>query len=98
MNPRKARWALFFTRFNFWITYRLGSRNIKADALSCYYLAPEATKVPDTILPSSLLLALVAWDIDLEIACGGTVELAPHRTSGLSSRLGLGNRSPYASG
>ncbi len=30
LNPRQARWALFFTRFNFSISYRPGSRNLKA--------------------------------------------------------------------
>ncbi|KAL0187602.1 hypothetical protein M9458_014701, partial [Cirrhinus mrigala] len=34
LNPRQARWALFFTRFDFKVTYRPGSKNIKADALS----------------------------------------------------------------
>uniref|UniRef100_A0A8C5QDJ5 Gypsy retrotransposon integrase-like protein 1 n=1 Tax=Leptobrachium leishanense TaxID=445787 RepID=A0A8C5QDJ5_9ANUR len=37
LRPRQARWALFFTRFNFHITYRPGSRNGKADALSRRY-------------------------------------------------------------
>ncbi|KAI2644484.1 Transposon Tf2-6 polyprotein [Labeo rohita] len=34
LNPRQARWALFFTRFQFTVTYRPGSKNIKADSLS----------------------------------------------------------------
>lgn len=34
LNPRQAPWALFFTRFNFIVTYRPGSKNGKADALS----------------------------------------------------------------
>ncbi|KAI2652533.1 Transposon Tf2-8 polyprotein [Labeo rohita] len=34
LNPRQAHWALFLTRFNFTITYRPGSKNITADALS----------------------------------------------------------------
>ncbi len=33
LNPRQARWALFFTRFDFTITYRPGSRISKAYAL-----------------------------------------------------------------
>lgn len=33
LNPHQARWALFFTRFNFSVTYRPGSKNGKADAL-----------------------------------------------------------------
>ncbi|KAK3556584.1 hypothetical protein QTP70_010780 [Hemibagrus guttatus] len=34
LNSRQARWALFFTRFRFMVTYRPGSKNGKADALS----------------------------------------------------------------
>ncbi len=34
LNPHQARWALFFTRFQFTVTYRPGSNNCKADALS----------------------------------------------------------------
>ncbi len=34
LNPRQARWALFFTRFNFTVTYRPGAQNSRADALS----------------------------------------------------------------
>ena len=34
LNSRQARWSLFFGRFNFTLTYRPGSRNIKPDALS----------------------------------------------------------------
>ncbi len=31
LNPRQARWALFFTRFDFTITYHPGNHNCKAD-------------------------------------------------------------------
>ncbi len=34
LNSRQARWALFFGRFDFSISYRPGSKNIKPDALS----------------------------------------------------------------
>lgn len=32
LNPRQARWALFFIHFNFIITYRLGEKIAKAYA------------------------------------------------------------------
>lgn len=38
LNSQQARWALFFTRFNFQISYRPGSKNSRADALSRIYL------------------------------------------------------------
>ena len=34
LGPRQARWALLFSRFNFTLTYRPGSKNVRADALS----------------------------------------------------------------
>lgn len=34
LNPCQACWSLFFSRFNFSISYRPGSRNIKPDTLS----------------------------------------------------------------
>ncbi|KAL0163603.1 hypothetical protein M9458_039356, partial [Cirrhinus mrigala] len=53
LNSRQARWALFLTRFNFSITYRPGSKNIPADALSRQF-APDASADPEPILPSEL--------------------------------------------
>ncbi|KAK3566461.1 hypothetical protein QTP86_033942 [Hemibagrus guttatus] len=40
LNPRQARWALFFTRFQFMVMYRPGSKNGKADALSRRFELP----------------------------------------------------------
>ncbi len=48
LNPRQARWALFFTRFNFTISYRPGPKNIKADALSRLYAPEEGEDPPET--------------------------------------------------
>lgn len=39
LNSHWARWALFFGRFNFALTYHPGSCNIKPDALSCQYVS-----------------------------------------------------------
>ncbi|KAK3533899.1 hypothetical protein QTP70_034891 [Hemibagrus guttatus] len=51
LNPRQAHWALFFTRFDFTISYRPGSKNTKADALSQRFIPEENTEDPETILP-----------------------------------------------
>ncbi|KAI2660042.1 Transposon Tf2-8 polyprotein [Labeo rohita] len=66
LNPRQARWALFLTRFNFTITYRPGSKNIPADALSQQF-SPEATSDPETIIPSELIVSPIIWDLDQAI-------------------------------
>uniref|UniRef100_A0A8C5MZR0 Gypsy retrotransposon integrase-like protein 1 n=1 Tax=Leptobrachium leishanense TaxID=445787 RepID=A0A8C5MZR0_9ANUR len=59
LRPRQARWALFFSRFSLLITYRPGTRNGKADALSRQYDSSNpTTAVPnDTILPGSFFCA-----------------------------------------
>lgn len=67
LNPRQARWALFFTRFQFTVTYRPGSKNTKADALSRQTEEMVCSIVNDSILPAKLLIAPVQWDIMTEI-------------------------------
>lgn len=56
-NPSSA---LFFTRFNFTVTYYPGSKNSKADVLSRRYDPPHAQSHPESILPPSVILAS-AW-------------------------------------
>ncbi|KAL0150433.1 hypothetical protein M9458_054260 [Cirrhinus mrigala] len=67
LNHRQARWALFFTRFDFSVTYRPGSKNTKADALSRLYEAEYQPLSPDPILPATLIVAPVQWDIITEV-------------------------------
>ncbi len=68
LNHRQARWSLFFTRFNFKITYRPGSQNTKADALSRLYESSATNPSQELILPSTIILAPIQWDIMTEIA------------------------------
>ncbi|KAK3534427.1 hypothetical protein QTP86_015226, partial [Hemibagrus guttatus] len=67
LNPRQARWALFFTRFVFTVTYRPGSKNGKADALSRQFESANDPSKPEPILPATALLAPVRWDLMEEI-------------------------------
>ncbi|KAK3506397.1 hypothetical protein QTP70_001791 [Hemibagrus guttatus] len=67
LNPRQARWALFFTRFVFTVTYRPGSKNGKADALSRQFESAGDPSKPEPILPATALLAPVRWDLMEEI-------------------------------
>ncbi|KAL0204546.1 hypothetical protein M9458_002564 [Cirrhinus mrigala] len=67
LNPRQARWALFFTRFQFTVTYRPGSKNSKADALSRRHDLPVGALTPEPILPPTVILAPISWDIMEEI-------------------------------
>ncbi len=61
LNPRQARWALFFTRFNFKISYRPGPRNVKADALSRIHATEETLEEPEGILPADIITSPIVW-------------------------------------
>ncbi|KAK3572708.1 hypothetical protein QTP86_006000 [Hemibagrus guttatus] len=61
LNPRQARWALFFTCFLFTVSYR------KADALSRQFEAANESGQPDLILPATAMLAPVQSDLVKEI-------------------------------
>ncbi|KAK3527541.1 hypothetical protein QTP86_026647 [Hemibagrus guttatus] len=63
LNPRQARWALFFTRFQFTVSYRPGTKNGKAEALSRQSEGAGDPGQPDLILPATALLAPVRWDL-----------------------------------
>ena len=65
LNSRQARWALFLGRFNFTLTYRPGSRNVKPDALSRLFALPASAEPPeDTILPSSCVVGAATWEVE----------------------------------
>lgn len=64
LNSRQARWALFFGRFNFTLTYRPGSRNVKPDALSRQFSPTDALECGDTILPPTCVVASITWEIE----------------------------------
>ncbi|KAL0183501.1 hypothetical protein M9458_019197 [Cirrhinus mrigala] len=58
-------WALFFTRFNFTITYRPGQ------------YSPDLPTEPETILPSDLIVSPIQWELDLDIQNATLQEPAP---------------------
>ncbi|KAK3551808.1 hypothetical protein QTP70_027229, partial [Hemibagrus guttatus] len=61
LNPRQARWALFFTWFEFSISYRPGSKNTKADTLSHIFAPEESPETPEPILPANLIVSPITW-------------------------------------
>ncbi|KAG1933640.1 retrotransposable element [Pimephales promelas] len=61
---RQARWALFFTRFNFSISYRPGSKNLKPDALSRQFTSPEVIPIKEEILPKGVVVGAAVWGIE----------------------------------
>uniref|UniRef100_A0A4W5K794 Gypsy retrotransposon integrase-like protein 1 n=1 Tax=Hucho hucho TaxID=62062 RepID=A0A4W5K794_9TELE len=77
LNPRQARWALFFTRFDFTVTYRPGSKNTKADALSRQHDGVVPTESKETLLPESLIVAPIQWDIMTELTQANSQKTPP---------------------
>ncbi|KAK3514314.1 hypothetical protein QTP70_013800 [Hemibagrus guttatus] len=77
LNPRQARWALFFTRFQFMVTYRPGSKNGKADALSRKFKTANKSIRVEPILPATAILALVLWNLVEEIQHAHTDDPPP---------------------
>jgi len=61
LNSRQARWAQFLGRFEFTLTFRPGSRNTKADALSRIH-------EPESILPPACVVGMVTMDIEGVVA------------------------------
>ncbi|KAL0182338.1 hypothetical protein M9458_021713, partial [Cirrhinus mrigala] len=75
-NPRQARRALFFTHFNFKITYRPGSKNIPADALS-HKSSSELHTDPEPVIPPNLIVSPIIWNQDQDILQATLQEPAP---------------------
>lgn len=69
LNPRQARWALFFGRFNFSLSYRPGTKNVKPDALSRIEESSksEVSGPTDFILPESVRLAATRLELEREV-------------------------------
>ncbi|KAL2086105.1 hypothetical protein ACEWY4_017164 [Coilia grayii] len=80
LNPRQARWALFFTRFNFILSYRPGSKNVVADALSRVQGGADTPKSIEPILPTHLIVSPIQWALDDRITQAITQEPAPPET------------------
>ncbi|KAL0149043.1 hypothetical protein M9458_055658 [Cirrhinus mrigala] len=80
LNPRQARWALFFTRFNFKITYRPGSKNTSADALSRQFSADPPVEL-EPIIPSNLIISPILWEQDNNIRHATLQEPTPPECS-----------------
>ncbi|KAL0161733.1 hypothetical protein M9458_045458, partial [Cirrhinus mrigala] len=82
LNPRQARWALFFTRFKFSISYRPGTKNIRADALSRLHAPDDQPDKQEPILPETLFVNPIQWvtpPASNEPAPEVPAECPPHR-------------------
>ncbi|KAL0154206.1 hypothetical protein M9458_050460, partial [Cirrhinus mrigala] len=80
LNPRQARWALFFEHFNFNLSYRPGSKNTKADALSRQHQKDTATSDPAPVLPPQIILAPIRWGLEERVRQSHSQEPPPPET------------------
>lgn len=64
LNPRQARWSMFFNRFDFLVSYRPGSKNVKPDALSRQQEPVEREQEPTTVIPVNRVLGAVTWQLE----------------------------------
>lgn len=64
LNPRQAHWSLFFNQFNFLLSYRHGTKNVKPDALSRAYSPKEQEKPLASIIPRSRIVAPLQWELE----------------------------------
>ncbi len=77
LNPRQTRWALFFTRFNFTVTYRPGAQYSRADALSRLSKPSQDSTAPEAILPPALFISPIECSLNEDIWHTTLTEPAP---------------------
>ena len=77
LNSRQARWALFFSRFDFHLAYRPGSKNAKSDALSQVFEPEDRVEAPESILRPEVFLRAVGVDIEQLVRDAAGTEAAP---------------------
>ncbi|KAI2646712.1 Transposon Tf2-6 polyprotein [Labeo rohita] len=80
LNPRQARWALFFEHFDFHLSYRPGSKNTKADALSRQHQKDSVTSKPAPVLPPQIILAPIRWGLEERVRQSHSQEPPPPET------------------
>ncbi|KAK1791156.1 hypothetical protein P4O66_002180 [Electrophorus voltai] len=67
LNDRQARWSIFFSRFQFKVTYRPGEKNTRADTLSRQYTAEARPTSSEPVLSPTCFLASLEWELDQQI-------------------------------
>ncbi len=67
LNSRQAWWPLFFSRFDFSLSYRPGSKNNKPDALSRIFDYSERQSTPECIIPERLVGSTLTWEVESKV-------------------------------
>ena len=76
---RQARWALFFSRFNFHLAFRPGAKNVKPDSLSRYFEGPTKDNEPDTILRPEVFIHANEMNIERTVQEALGTDAAPSK-------------------
>ena len=69
--------SLFFSRFNFCLSYRPGSKNGKPDALSRQFPDSDPAPAPSTVLSPQCLIGAARWDIESMVRTALSGESGP---------------------
>ncbi|KAL0199697.1 hypothetical protein M9458_002884, partial [Cirrhinus mrigala] len=80
LNPRQAQWALFFEHFHFHLSYRPGSKNTKADAISRQHQRDTISSEPAPVLPPHIILAPLQWGLEERVRQSHGLEPPPPET------------------
>ncbi len=56
-----------FGRFEFSLSYRPGSKNIKPDALSRIFDQSERLSTPECIIPERLVVSTLTWEVESKV-------------------------------
>ena len=78
LNGRQARWASFLSRFDYILTYRPGTRNVKADILSRLHPKEMLSEEPDSIVPAARVVGVVTWGIETVVRQAQRSQPAPN--------------------
>uniref|UniRef100_A0A3B3SBH5 Gypsy retrotransposon integrase-like protein 1 n=1 Tax=Paramormyrops kingsleyae TaxID=1676925 RepID=A0A3B3SBH5_9TELE len=77
LSARQARWAHWFSRFSFRVSYLPGEKNRKADALSRQYDPPENEDRTVPILDPSCFVSSITWGLEERIRLENENGVAP---------------------
>ena len=77
LSFRQARWALFLNHFDFSLSYRPGSLNVKPDALSHQFQSDSGPTLPESVLPSKVVIGVITLDIEAKVKQGQADHPAP---------------------
>ncbi len=67
LSSRQARWALFFDRFDFTLSFRPGSKNVKPDSLSRQFEHPGEETPAYTMLSEGVVVGALSWDVERRV-------------------------------